>query len=252
MGKYSKDQKLVIIIILTLILAYCNLECKDELSISEKGVYIEGKANERIEKLLSERRKKSDYSSFDYKLTNSNYIFKIKISNIEILQVKNVFEVKTDQYSIPIKKDGYSISIKYLITNPYFKEMNIPIPEHYEITSLNDEDFSTNSNPGQRYDRSCECRKDISNSIIDNQGRELWEISNKACGFSDKCILFKPNETKVFTIIFDNPIMSNINQLVFIGFNRTFYNPNRKNPSDIGLIIDVKKAKIIGEKRFLE
>ena len=187
-----------------------------------------------------------DYSEFDYTLPQSNYTYKIKITDIETKISKYAFTTKTDQYSVPKEVDGYFLTIKFAITNPYNKEMMVPVPNYYYITSANEEWFSSSTTEH----RECHCQISISTKITNLKGKEFWQVSEGRCGYDDYCFKFLPNETKEFKINFTDPIFGEVRKIAFNGFGLKWNNPSYTKEQDKGLIIDIDKKKIIGEKKF--
>ncbi len=187
-----------------------------------------------------------DYSDFDYTLPQSNYSYKIKITDIETKITKEAFTTKTDEYSVPKKVDGYFLTIKFAITNPYDKEMMVPVPDYYYITSANGEWFSSSTTNH----RECHCQIDNSTKVTNFKGKELWQISEERCGYDDYCFKFLPNETKEFKINFTDPIFGEVKKIAFNGFGLKWSNPSYTKEQDKGLIIDIDNKKIIGEKKF--
>lgn len=187
-----------------------------------------------------------DYSIMNYNLPDSEYIYKIRISKIETDIQKDVFETKEDNYSIPVKVDGYLLSLTVEITNPYDKQMMVPIPYYYKITSINDEYF-TNS---LIYDTTYNCKVETSSKIKDNKGKELWKNNIGKCdGYGvNSCVIFNPNETRSFIISFTEPIIFSSTELIFIDF--TVIPDFKKGLRPKGIIIDTNKKKVTGIKYF--
>ena len=187
-----------------------------------------------------------DYSEIEYTLPKSNYIYKIKIIEIETKIQKDAFITKEDEYSVPEKVDGYYLTLKIAMTNPYEKEMMVPIPDYYYITSENGEWFS----PSTTNHKECHCKIDNSTNITNAKGKELYEISEGKCGYSNFCLKFNPKETKEFNIEFTDPIFGKVRKIAFNGFRMKWNNPSYTREQDKALIIDVDNKKIIGEKKF--
>ncbi len=187
-----------------------------------------------------------DYSSFDYKLRNSEYAMKVQITSIETEEVEGAFEKKADEYSVPEKVSGYLLSVHYELTNPHDKELMIPIPNYASITSTRDEFFSGST----VYNRDCQCDIDNSTEMTDEKGRKLYEIRDGECGSSHYCMIFQPGETKSFIINFTDPIYSEVKRLVFKSFNLEWDSPESTSPRDRGIIIDIDKKAVVGEKLY--
>ncbi len=187
-----------------------------------------------------------DYSEFDYALPQSNYTYKIKITDIETKISKDAFTTKADEYSVPENVDGYFLTIKFAMTNPYDKEMMAPVPDYYYITSANGEWFSSSTTNH----RECHCQIENSTKVTNLKGKELWQISEGRCGYNDHCFKFLPNETKEFKISFTDPIFGEVKKIAFNGFGLKWNNPSYTREQDKGLIIDIDNKKIIGEKNF--
>lgn len=187
-----------------------------------------------------------DYSLIDYKLPQSDYSYKVKITGIDTKSVKDAFTTKADDYSVPEKVDGYLLGITFSMTNPYDKEMMAPVPSYYYITSGNDEWFSASTT---RH-KDCHCDIDNSTKVTNDAGKELYEIAEGKCGYSDYCIRFQPKETKNFKINFTDPIISRVKTIAFWGFDRKWKNPDYTRDQDCGLMLDIDKKEITGEKKF--
>jgi uncharacterized protein YxjI len=200
----------------------------------------------QTDKVLSKSKANIDFNSFNYILPNSNYEYKIEITDIKTKLIKDAFEVKDDEYSIPKKVDGYQLMISYTMTNPYDKVMMASVPDYYYITSTKDEKFTYSTT----YSKSCFC--DINNSaeITDSNGKELWEISKGKCGYDDYCVEFKPKESREFRVRFTDPIITTAKSIVFSGFDLKWKNPEYNKERDRGLVIDLTSKKIVGEKKF--
>jgi hypothetical protein len=205
--------------------------------------------NMELENSKTEETKPSvpdDYSLFDYTLPQSNYTYKIKIIYIETEISKEAFTTKADEYSIPKKVDGYFLTIKFAITNPYDKEMMAPVPDYYYITSANGEWFSSSTTNH----RKCHCQINNSSKVTDLNGKELWQTSEGRCGYDDYCFKFSPYETKEFKISFKDPLFGEVKKIAFNGFGLKWNNPSYTREQDKGLLIDIENKKIIGEKHF--
>ena len=188
----------------------------------------------------------TDYSSFDYMLPQSNYSYKVKITAIETKIAKNAFITKVDEYSVPKKVDGYYLTIKFSLTNPYDKEMMAPVPDYFYISSYNKEWFSASTT----FHRDCQCYIDNSTKLTTDKGIELYNISEGKCGYDDYCLRYKPNETKKFIINFTDPVFGEVRKLVFCGFDRKWKNLENTRDRDIVSIIDIDKLEVTGEIRF--
>jgi hypothetical protein len=188
-----------------------------------------------------------DYSSFDYKLPQSNYSYKVKITGIETKVVKDAFTTKADDYSIPKKVDGYYLTIKFSLTNPYDREMMAPVPDYFYISSYNKKEWFSGSTT---YHRDCQCDIDNSTKVTTDKGVELYNVSEGKCGYDDYCLRYKPNETKDFIINFTDPVFGEVRKLVFCGFDRKWKNPENTRDRDIASIIDIDKLEVTGDIRF--
>lgn len=178
-----------------------------------------------------------DYSTFDYNLPQSDYSYKIKITDIETRVAKDAFTTKADEYSVPKKVDGYFLVVSFSMTNPYDKEMMAPVPDYFYISSINDERFSNSI----LHSRSCGCTIDNSTQVTDDKGNELSKISEAKCGNSDHCVTFKPKETRNFVVNFTDPVFGHIKVLVFWGFNRHWAKPEFNWSKESALIVDIEK-----------
>lgn len=187
-----------------------------------------------------------DFTKINYKISK-DIIYGIKITKIKTKTVPNSFEVRETDYSIPEKVNGYLLSIHYEMTNPYDKEMIVPISNYADITSLDVDKFTKSTIQS----RSCNCQIDNGTTITNQNGKELYQITDGKCGQSSNyCMVFKPNETKEFIINFNNPIISSSKKLALISFNQYWSKVGYRHPRDKGIIIDIESKKIIGEIRF--
>ena len=181
-----------------------------------------------------------------YHLSNSDYTVKMRLSGINTKKVKNAFSIREDEYSVPIKKDGYLVNLNFRVNNQYNKQIMIPIPNYFEISDGVDENFSTDT----LYSRSCQCYITNSTSITNLDGKELYSISDGKCGNSRNCIIFNPNETKEFIIKFDDPIIETQKKLLLFGFDLYWDNPNRRGKTDVGIMLDIEEEIINGLKEM--
>lgn len=189
-----------------------------------------------------------DLSVFDYILPKSDYVFKIKVTDIDTTLVKDAFTLKADEYSAPEKVDGYYLSIRFSMTNPYGKEMMAPVPDYFYISSLKEDEWFTESTT---YHRGCKCEIDNQTDITTDQGEELYNVSEGKCGYDDYCLRYQSGETKEFILNFTSPIYGKVKNLIFWGFDRKWKNPGPPViDKDNVLVIDIEKEELTGEVKF--
>lgn len=238
MQKQAPAFKIAILGILMVLGCSCNNPNRKIPAVSQKVI--------SEPKLDTTHYQPYDYSTFEYNLPESNYSYKVKITEIITKVAKKVFSVKADEYSVPTKVDGYFLTVKFSLTNPYNREMLAPLPDYFSISSRNKQWFSSSTT----YHRDCQCDIDNSTKVFTDKGLELYEVSEGKCGYDNYCIRYKPNETKNYMVSFTDPIYSGVRELLFFGFNRKWKNPERPSDRDIAFVIDVDKLKIISEVKF--
>ncbi len=189
----------------------------------------------------------TDFSKIAYELPKSTFVYDVKIEDIQTTIVKKVFTAETEEYEIPKdKEDGYLLTIKYSITNPYNKEMMAPIPDYYWISSANGEFFSSLTTGH----RDCECQIANQHELTTLDNIEVSKLAEGTCGFGDYCLRFKPNETKIFLVKFRNPIHWKIKELMFHSFGLKSQGERFTRETDMPLIIDIEKNAVVGVRNF--
>lgn len=201
---------------------------------------------EKLSVLMGESLEPIDYSELEYHLPRSDYYYEIKITDIKTDLAAGAYERREDEYSVPVPVDGYLLSIHFDMTNPYDKAMVAPIPNYATITSTNKEYFSSSTTNH----RGCQCKIDNTTRITNESGQELWEFAKLECAHRKHCMQFAANETKSFIIHFKDPVISDVRKLVFRSFNLSWQEYNGASKREKGLVIDVDKGKVIGEKKY--
>ena len=181
-----------------------------------------------------------------YHLRDSDRVIRMRLSDMKTEKVDNAFSIKKDEYTTPTKKNGYLLSINFRVNNPYDEELVLPIPNYFSLTNGKDDFFTSKS----LFSKSCYCNIIGSSEITNQEGEQLYSISDGECGGSRYCMAFKPKETKEFIIKFDQPILESQNELMLFGFDLYWSNPNRRGRTDVGLILDIEKGIIKGLKEF--
>lgn len=188
----------------------------------------------------------SPYSTatFNYNLPGSEYNFEVTLSDIKIFPAKNAFEIKTDEYTPPVKQDGYDLQFSFSMTNPYDKEMICPVPDNFYVANIVDSFFSER----KMWRHSCGCDVNDITHVTVEDGRDLKDITSKrGCGnTSYYCFTFQPNETKIFRVKFLYPILGSVKKLLLAGFDRT-EREGKKNYYEKCWIIDVDAKSFVGE-----
>ena len=181
----------------------------------------------------------------DYKLPGSNYTFRIIVGGIKTDPLKDVFNIKPDEYSPAEKKDGYELSFTYSITNPYEKELICPLPTSFYIAAANKKFFSNSVT----WSTACECDVNRSTTIKPDDGRGMENLSDPGeCGiYSQYCVAIKAGETRMFNVKFDDPIIASQKTLLLWGFSRS-EKTNRKIPYDKCWIVDIDRKEFTGEQ----
>lgn len=226
----SKTINFSLILIVTISLLRCNSEKKK----TEKT--IESKLKNSMDSL----------GIISYHLKDSDYVIRMRLSGMNSKKVEKAFSIKEDEYSMPIKKDGYQLELNFRINNPYEKELMIPIPNYFSISNSKDKFFSEKP----LFSKSCYCDIIGSSEITNLDGKKLYQISDGECGNTRYCLIFKPNETKEFIIKFDQPILESEKELLLFGFDLHWDNPNNLYRTDLGMILDIKNETIKGLKKM--
>jgi hypothetical protein len=197
-----------------------------------------------------------DFYNFKHQI-DSDYSFDITITNIKVIEHKNVFEVKRDKYARPEKINGTSVTIEFEIKNPYDRVMRIPFPWYYEIGTENYEGLDRNF-VGIKEDfymtNECEVENSEGVPLSSFSKEELIENSKETV------VEFKPNESKSIVVKFTKPFPSYIKQVLFVGFDKyikneiediSYMSEEQKNSYfedkslNYGLVIDLESKKII-------
>lgn len=204
--------------------------------------------NEQIEKPVIEsvvqpeiKIEPKDFPKFKHSLPESNYSYDIEITSIDFKVHKDAFSSVKEKYDVPEKADGLTLILKFALTNPYNRAMQIPFQSYFEITA---EEFKAIGGNHFIYSKSCHCHINNSAEIIDAKGKELYEFTVRnpdKNSVYQQMIDFAPNEKKEFVINFKEPFPNNIKEITFAGFNAD-------NGENHALVIDVISKKIIGRK----
>lgn len=181
-----------------------------------------------------------------YRLKDSDRIIKMRLSDMKIEKITDAFSIKKDEYAVPVKKDGYLLSVNFRVNNPYDEELMLPIPNYFSLTNGKDDFFVDKP----LFSKSCYCDIIGSSEVTNLKGEKLYAIRDGECGDSRYCMAFKPKETKEFIVEFDTPILEDQTELMLFGFDMYWSNPNRSGSSDVGLILDIEKETIMGLKEF--
>lgn len=196
-----------------------------------------------------------DFYNFKHQI-DSDYSFEIKITNIKVIEHKNVFEVKKEKYAKPEKINGTTVTIEFDIKNPYDRIMRIPFPYYYEIGTEDYEGLGRNFVGIQEgFYMTNEC-------IVENsKGVSLSSFSSEEVieGSKETIVEFEPNESKSIIVKFTRPFPSTIKQVLFVGFDKykKKYIEDLSNMSEeekkiyfedeslnYGLVIDLESKKI--------
>lgn len=196
-----------------------------------------------------------DFYNFKHQI-DQDYAFDIKITNIKVIEHKNVFEVKEDKYAKPEKINGTTVTIEFDIKNPYDRIMRIPFPYYYEIGTENYEEL------GRDFVGIQEGFYMTNEFVVENsKGVPLSSFSSyEDFGHSKAQIVeFKPNESKSIVVKFTKPFPSTIKQVLFVGFDKyikkeveDFYSMTEEEKKlmledeslNYGLVIDLESKKI--------
>ncbi|WP_075604061.1 hypothetical protein [Saccharicrinis aurantiacus] len=228
--------KYLILILPVLLLISCKSERK-------KKSYYETK--------IEEYNKTAYLNSMDslgiikYHLKDSEYIIKMRVSGLVKTNVKKAFSIKADTYSVPEKKDGYMLTVQFEVANPYEKELMIPIPDYFGLTTNNDKSFAKKT----VYSKSCARHIINTTNITDDLNQRLYELTKEKCN-NKYCILFKPLESKQFRIHFDEAIIESESIVALLGFNLFWNDPNCTYKKDVGIVIDTEKEQILGTRKM--
>jgi hypothetical protein len=225
------------------------LSCKkEEEKIEPKYEYVN---NEIYESQSPE----IDFYNFKHQI-DSDYSFDIKITNIKVIEHKNIFEVKKDKYAKPDKISGTSVTIEFDIKNPYDRIIRIPFPYYYEIGTENYEELGSGFvgiKEGFYMTNQCIVENGKGVSLSSFSSEEVIENSKETI------VEFEPNESKSIVVKFTKPFPSTIKQALFVGFNKykKKYIEDLSNMSEeekkiyfedkslnYGLVIDLESKKI--------
>lgn len=181
-----------------------------------------------------------------YHLRESEYVIKMQISGLQKTVIEDAFSIKADAYSVPVKKKGYLLDINFVIKNPYDKELIIPIPSYFALTTENDSTFANKT----IFSKSCMCNIINTTDITGINGKKLYEISDENCGVERNCVKFNPEDVKEFTIHFSEPILESEKDIILIGFELYWNDSNYLYRKDKGIVIDTENKLIKGLKEL--
>ena len=192
----------------------------------------------------------TDFYNFKH-FIDTDYAFDVKITNVRIVEHKDIFEVEKEKYGKPEKINGISVFIEFEMKNPYSRFMRIPFPTYYELGS---EEFKGDYISKKNTELNVDNRTVIKNT---KSGYYLGEHNSSGIMMVD----FKPNEKKSYVVEFPQPFPSTINKITFIGFRKHLpkkevdkYDFNKEEdyesfladqPTEYGFVIDLKSKKII-------
>lgn len=157
-----------------------------------------------------------DYYKFKHLLPEGDLSYNIEISEIDFKMHKDAFSIAKNKYDVPGKSDGLTLTLKYKMTNPYNKSMQIPFPEYYYVTSNEFEGLEK-----FEYFKGCRCHSNSMTEIKNSNGKGIYDFTiDDNDGISrQRLIEFKPNETQEFTITFTEPFPNSVNSITFVGFD---------------------------------
>lgn len=184
-------------------------------SCSSEPKRIENKTPEPLPKI-----EPKDFYSFKHLLPESDYFYNIEITDIDFKTHKNSFSIKKDKYDVPTNADGLTLTLKYKMTNPYNKAMQIPFPDYFYVTSKEFEGLEH-----FQYFKGCRCHSNSMTEIKNSKGKDIYDFTtDDANSISrQRLIEFKPNETQEFTVTFTEPFPNNVKSITFVGFNEHLY-----------------------------
>lgn len=158
-----------------------------------------------------------DFYTFKHMLPESDYFYNIAITEIDFKTHKDAFSITQNKYDVPTKTDGLTLTLKYKMTNPYNKVMQIPFPEYYYVTSTEFEGVDH-----FEYFKGCRCYSNSMSEIKNNKGKDIndFTIDNNDGVSRQRLIEFKPNETQEFTITFTEPFPNSVKSITFVAFNQ--------------------------------
>ncbi len=225
------------------------LSCKkEEEKIEPKYEYVNNN-------IYESQSAEIDFYNFKHQI-DLDYAFDITITDIKVIEHKNVFEVKKDKYAKPEKINGTSVTIEFDIKNPYDRIMRIPFPYYYEIGT---EDYEGLGRDFVGIQEGFYMRNEF---VVENsKGVPLSKFSSyEDFGDSKESVVeFKPNESKSIVVKFTRPFPSTIKQALFVGFDKylkkefkDFYNMTEEEKKmdledkslQYGLVIDLETKKI--------
>jgi len=122
--------------------------------------------------------------------------------------------------------------------------MIVPFYDNIYLTSENNESFSNSKNFKKKFGEIIKPRivyKDKNQSIINFDDNCYGGIA---------CIHYKPMETKQYKLFFENEIVIDVKNVIFLGFNLKHNEEIESSYKEKGLIINIDQKKIIGEKKY--
>jgi hypothetical protein len=180
-----------------------------------------------------------------HNIPNSFYYYDVEITKVETVKIKNALKRQKEKFDVPVEIDGINLIVFYTIKNPYNKEMLVPVPDYFYITS----DTFNESTENTIYHRSCKCYIDNSTTITYN-GKELYEVCDKKEEDS-YFFKFKPMESKEFKVFFYNPIPFDIPSFTFMGFmGKSSKDTEGTYSIEIGANIDMKTMSVISQQQY--
>jgi hypothetical protein len=180
----------------------------------------EPEKSESISVAPSAKIEPKDFYKFKHLLPESEYAYDIEITTVDFKNHKNSFTTKKEKYDAPTEMDGLTLNIKFKMTNPYNKVMQIPFPDYFYVTSKEFDGLEKFS-----FSKGCWCHSNSSTEIKNEKGKDLYDFTKRSTDgvLSAQIIEFKPNETQVFTISFSEPFPAAVKSLTFVGFNQHLY-----------------------------
>jgi len=153
----------------------------------------------------------SDLYKVKHNLSGSDYYLDVEITKIDFKEHFGAYEDKEDKYTAPKPISGMEVSIWFKMTNPYPKQLIIPVPEYFYLTS---ESFSEKTMTP--YSKLCSCSQSWGH-IFTADGEEL----SKSIKNIDHAYRFplNLNESKEFKVVMKYAIPFFIPTVNFRGFS---------------------------------
>lgn len=184
----------------------------------------------------------------------NNYYYTIKVTNIEFEKIENVYAYKYDQYSPPDFVDGLKLTVNFLMTNPYNKEMvKVHVPRFFVKGS------ERVVSRGERAMSSTDVIAEKDSYVNGTLAYTEWKYAIEQTSliydenvfkmWNEITFDFKPNETKEFKVIIPNKIVFGVQYILLGDFNDDIDSDTLKW-DETAIEIEVESKSIISQMRL--